>query len=127
MAPDNDILSFIKDWLWAPLLGLIGWAWSRNEKAHDMLWSKHDAIREDASKGHSLLNDRLMEHIDAQVADVKDQNRRQSDKFADHITKLFENAEKDRQRYNEQFSTMQRDIADKHAKLVEAIYNRGDK
>lgn len=75
---DGTILLFIKDYLWAPLLGLIAWAWNRNEKEHESLKAKVDAItekttnlRQHTSDGYSLLNDRIMNYIDAQVKETK--------------------------------------------------------
>lgn len=75
---DGTILLFIKDYLWAPLLGLIAWAWNRNEKEHESLKSKVAEladkaadIRQHTSDGYSLLNDRIMNYIDVQVKETK--------------------------------------------------------
>ena len=76
--PDHDVLAFIKDFLWAPLLGLVAWAWHRNEKEHDMIRAAHtkamehvDHLKSNTSSGYSILNDRVMEHIDKQINEVR--------------------------------------------------------
>jgi hypothetical protein len=75
---DDQILTFIKDFLWAPLLGLVAWAWKTNEDAHKALAAEQKAMRDselalrkDTSTGHSVLNDKIMEHIDDQVREVR--------------------------------------------------------
>lgn len=70
-APDNDLLGFIKDFIWAPLLALIAWAWNRNEKEHEMLRAAQNQLKDNTSSGYSTLNDRVMEHIDKQVTEVR--------------------------------------------------------
>lgn len=69
--PDAEVIGFVKDWLWAPCLALVGWAWTRNEKEHDMLRSSVDSLKTNTSSGYSTLNDRIMEHMDEQVRDTR--------------------------------------------------------
>jgi len=69
--PDTDVLNFIKDFVWVPFLGLVGWAWNRNEKEHEVLKIAHQKLQDNTSSGYSVLNDRVMEHIDKQVTDVR--------------------------------------------------------
>lgn len=98
--PDNDVLAFIKDWLWAPLLGLIAWAWNRNEKEHEMLRNSHEQLREHTSSGYSTLNDRVMEHVDTRVGELRqfvqvEDARLLSEQSVQrgHIGKLFDKLE----------------------------------
>jgi len=127
MAPDDSILSFIKDFVWAPLLGLVAWAWSRNQKEHDDLWAAHEKLQSGTSSGHSVLNDRIMEYVDTATNDLRDQSRRQSDKANEHITKLFANAELDRKEFHNQMDAMRSDNFTRHIELMNAIHSKADK
>lgn len=127
MAPDNDVFSFIKDWLWAPLLGLVAWAWNRNEKEHDLLKQKHDTLYQNTANGYSALNDKMMEHIDASISDIRDDQRRRSDKLAGHIEKLFENAEHDRKEFSTIMAAHREDSYKRHIELLHAINAKADK
>ena len=120
--PDNDLIAFIKDFIWAPLLGLVAWAWSRNEKEHDMLRSSHEALRANQSTGYSTLNDRVMGHVDERVDEVKSDHGKRIDKINDHIAKLFENAEKDRAAFRDALTLHSRDSQDRHIELLKAIH-----
>ena len=74
IPPDTDVLSLLGDivkWLSAPMFGLIAWAWSRNQKEHDDMALAQRNLQAELSKGHSKLNDRIMEHIDDQVREVR--------------------------------------------------------
>ena len=125
--PDNDILTFIKDWLWAPLLALIGWAWTRNQKEHDDLWEAHEKLQAGTSSGNSVLNDRIMDYVDTVTSDMKDQQRRTSDKATEHITKLFQNAEQDRKEFHKQISDLREDGFKRHIELMNAIHGESSK
>jgi len=119
--PDFDLLTFIKDFVWAPLLALVGWAWHRNERAHEMLWEKHDAVRKDASTGHSVLNDRITEYVDTAVDEVKSEQRRRTDKLAEHIERLFQNAETDRKDFAKVMADHREDSYKRHIELLNTI------
>jgi hypothetical protein len=127
MAPDDSILSFVKDFIWAPLLGLVAWAWSRNQKEHDDLWAAHETLRSGTTSGHSVLNDRIMEYVDTVTGDLRHQSRRQSDKANDHIVKLFANAELDRKEFHHQMDAMRSDNFARHIELMNAIHVKADK
>ena len=74
IPPDTDVLSLLGDivkWLSAPMFGLIAWAWSRNQKEHDDMAQAQRNLQADVSRGHSTLNDRMMQHIDDQVREVR--------------------------------------------------------
>lgn len=120
--PDNDLIEFIKDFIWAPLLALIAWAWNRNEKEHEMLKASHDSLRSSQSVGYSTLNDRVMGHVDERVDEVKTDHGKRLDKINDHIAKLFENAEKDRAAFRDALTSHSRDSQDRHIELLKAIH-----
>lgn len=120
--PDTNLLDFIKDFLWAPLLALIAWAWNRNEKEHEMLKSSHESLRNSQSSGYSTLNDRVMEHVDGRVDELKSEHGRRIDKTNDHIAKLFENAEKDRAAFREALTTHSQQSTARHIELMTAIH-----
>lgn len=120
--PDSDLIAFIKDFIWAPLLALIAWAWNRNEKEHDMIRSSHEALRTNQSTGYSTLNDRVMGHVDERVDEVKTEHGKRLDKINDHIAKLFENAEKDRAAFRDALTLHSRDSQDRHIELLKAIH-----
>ena len=69
--PDNEILAFLHDYIWVPAMALIGWSWTRNQREHDAMKAAHDKLVVGASKGQSILNDKIMEHIDNQVKDIR--------------------------------------------------------
>jgi len=125
--PDFDLISFIKDFVWMPAVGLVGWAWNRNQKEHDDLWKAHESTRKDTSTGHSVLNDKIMEYVDSTMVEVKDEQRRRTDKINDHITKLFENAEKDRKEFHQTLSEHREDSYKRHIELLHAINSKADK
>lgn len=100
---DDSVVHFVKDWLWAPLLGLVAWAWNRNEKEHEALRIKSEKLEEGMLTASSGLNDRIMEHIDVQISEVKtlvrDEDRKLSEEqliARGHIAKLFEKIEETR-------------------------------
>lgn len=97
MQPDNDVLQFIKDFLWAPLLGLIAWAWKWNQDDHKALWNATEKLRESASASQSNLNDRIMDHVDGRVTETMQLLRDEDAKLMSelntqrgHIGKLFD-------------------------------------
>ena len=120
--PDNDIFDFILKWLWAPMMGLIAWAWNRNEKEHDMLRSTQETLRANQSSGYSTLNDRVMGHVDEKVDEVRTDHGKRIDKINTHIEKLFENAEKDRAAFRDALTTHSQQSTQRHIELMQAIH-----
>lgn len=113
MAPDDNLISFIKDFVWAPVLGLIAWAWNRNEKEHDKLRDKAERLEEGMLTASSGLNDRIMEHIDVQISQVKQMVRDEDTKLAQestiartNIAKLFDKLEQHGQRSEDRHNEM---------------------
>jgi hypothetical protein len=113
--PENDVLNFIKDFLWAPLLALIGWAWHRNEQEHKALRDAHDKLKDQASQSHSVLNDKFMEPIN--FAKEKDMLVREEMAIQrGHIAKLYDKIEEHARRSE-----------DRHHELLSAIHSRSVK
>ena len=125
--PDFDLFDFIKTFIWAPALALAGWAWTRNQKEHDMMREKHDELMSHTSQGHSNLNDKFMEYVDSQILEVKNDQRRKSDKLAEHIEKLFSNAEADRKEFAKVMADHREDSYKRHIELLHAINSKADK
>lgn len=110
---DEPVFSFIKDFLWAPLLGLVAWAWTRNEKEHDALKAKTERLETGMLTASSGLNDRIMEHIDVQINEVKTLVKEEDKKLAaeqatqrTHIGKLFDKIESHAQRSEDRHNEM---------------------
>lgn len=119
---EADAFSFIKDYIWVPASALVGFFWKHNERQHEKLWEATEALRNHTSDGYSTLNDRVMEHIDGTVAEIKDENRRRIDKMDEHITKLFENAEKDRATFRDALDNYARRSEERHIELLQTIH-----
>ena len=119
---DDSVLHFIKDWLWAPLIGLVAWAWNRNEREHNDLRAIHTDLTKDTSKGYSTLNDRIMGHVDERVEEVKQDHGKRIEKINGHIEKLFENAEKDRAAFREALTVHSNQSTERHIELMQAIH-----
>lgn len=66
-----DIFKAIAAFVTVILLPLLGWAWNRNEKEHEAMRTLAEQVRNNTSNGYSVLNDKVMEHIDKQVTDVR--------------------------------------------------------
>jgi hypothetical protein len=120
--PDNDIFDYILKWLWAPVMGLIAWAWNRNEKEHDMLRSTQETLRTNQSSGYSTLNDKVMVRVDEKVDEVRTEHGKRIDKLNTHIEKLFENAEKDRAAFRDALNIHSQQSTQRHIELMQAIH-----
>ena len=123
MSAEFDAANFIKDWVWAPVMGLIAWAWNHNEKEHEMLRSQAEKLQGNTSTGYSVLNDRVMEHIDKQVTDVRAFVVSEDVKLMNelsvqrnHIAKLFDKLEQH-----------SKDSFQRHIELMNAINSKADK
>ena len=99
-APDNEMLNFIREWLWGPILGLIAWAWKWNHDEHQALWSATQSAKDAAVKSSSALNDRIMEHVDSRIVETLRVMREEDARLMvemttqrGHIGKLFDKLE----------------------------------
>lgn len=87
-----------------------------------MLRERTENIKQNTSDGYSVLNDRVMEYVDSKVSDVRDEQRRKTDKMNDHIVKLFENAERDRASFREELARHSQQSSERHIELLSAIH-----
>ena len=127
MAPNEDLLTVFKDWVWLPLLAILGWAWNRNQTEHDQLWAAHEKLKAEASLGHSNLNDRLIEHVDERFEEVRRDAHERIEKTDGYIAKLFESAERDRKEFRDLISSHREDSFNRHLELMGAINKKADK
>ena len=125
--PDFNLFDFIKDFIWLPALGIVAWAWKRNEKEHDMLRDSHEKLSDSTHVGQSTMNDKIMEYVDTAITEVKDDQRRRSDKLAGHIERLFQNAEADRKEMSKVMADHREDSYKRHIELLHAIHGKADK
>lgn len=116
---DDHVFNFIREWLWAPALALIGWAWTRNEKEHDMLWKKAEKLETGMLTASSGLNDRLLEHIDVQVRETRAFVVSEDTKIIAEVTrgrdiqaKIFDKLEENARRSD-----------DRHTEVMSSIHN----
>lgn len=128
----QEVFDFIKDIIWGPLLAAIGYFWVRNQKEHDMLWKAHNkrieeiqAARKDAGDSHSVLMDRIVNHVDTSVNRALETMREEDEKLhaetrvmRGHIEKLFENAEKDRSMFRDMLMNHVQRSEDRHIELL---------
>lgn len=125
MTLDDSVMNFIRDYLWAPLLGLVTWAWNRNEREHKEMRDDIASVRKDASDSHSVLMDRIVTHVDSSVKEaitfMKEEDKKLGDETAlmrTHITKLFENAERDRSEFRDLLMHHVQRSEDRHIELL---------
>ena len=121
IPPETDVLSLLGEvvkWLSAPMFALIAWAWSRNQKEHDDMALAQRTLQAEVSKGHSKLNDKIMEHIDDQVREVRLFVIQEDAKLMaelgtqrGHIGKIFDKMEADTKRREDQ-----------HIETIQAIH-----
>lgn len=133
-----DILKGLLQWASAIAVALIAWGWKHNEEAHKALAGKADdamaaalKARQDASDSHSILMDKIVAHVDESVQKAIDYVKEEDGKLHDeanvhrqHITKLFENAEKDRELFRTMLSENKQRSEDRHLELLNAIHQQ---
>lgn len=100
---DDNVFNFIKDWLWAPLLGLVAWAWNHNKEAHDEIYRYVDK-----------RNKELQSHIDAEDTKLNTEITRQRDVSA----KLFEKVEELRKDTNLALSDHAKRSEERHSEVL---------
>lgn len=120
MVLDENVVEVVQ-WI-AVAIGVpaIGWFWRRHEKEHEKideehvkLWAKTDKLETGMLTASSGLNNRIMEHIDVQISEVKqlvrDEDRKLSEEQATqrgHIGKLFDKIEAHAQRSEDRHNEM---------------------
>lgn len=129
MAPDNEVVAFVKDFVWAPCLLLVGWAWKHNEQAHKDLKdanaatkAAHDALKEATASGHSTLNDKFMEHIDHRMESTLKLMREGDVRNSDHVAKLYDKVEETRRDTANALAQHAQRSEDRHRELMTALH-----
>lgn len=120
--PESDVLNFIKDFVWAPLLALIGWAWHRNEQEHKALREAHFSLKDSTSESHSSLNDKFMEHVDLRMEATMKLMREEDNRNRDHIAKLFDKVEETRRDTANALAQHSQRAEDRHRELMTALH-----
>ena len=69
MQPDDPVITFIREWLWGPVLAFIAWAWSYQERRHES----------------------MRRHVDVECKRLNDEVLRQRDLSGEIFRKLDEN------------------------------------
>lgn len=120
-----DVLKGLASWASGIALALIAWAWKLNAEEHKMLAAqikenaeKAASLRQHTSDGYSILNDKIMVHIDNQVRDLKTfvvtedaKLMAESNTARSHIAKIFDKIEAQAQRSE-----------DRHVETLNAIH-----
>lgn len=134
MAPDDSVMGFIKDFLWAPALGLVAWAWRHNEKEHDDMKASVQKVEADVQTLGSHLNDRLMDHIDEQIKDTKAFVVLEDSKLMaelstqrGHIGKIFDKLEETSRRSEDRHLQLLEKIGDLSNAMHTALSHKVDK
>lgn len=89
--PDNELFVFIKEWLWAPIMGLIAWGWNH----------------------HTKRVDDLRDYVDDEVDDIKGEVNRQRDVSAKIFDKLEEHSKQSAERHIELLTVIHTGLAKK--------------
>lgn len=92
-----------------------------------MLRDSHEKLSDSTHVGQSTMNDKIMEYVDTAITEVKDDQRRRSDKLAGHIERLFQNAEADRKEMSKVMADHREDSYKRHIELLHAIHGKADK
>jgi hypothetical protein len=117
---DPELWDVVKTVVIVPATVIIGWAWKLNKEEHDAMKLEHKQLRESTSSGHSVLNDRIMEHIDDKVDSIRADYERRLDRTNDHITKLFQNAEADRASFREALTDLSNSSTNRHLEILKS-------
>lgn len=131
-----EILKGLASWASGIAILLIGFAWKQNEEAHKRLQEKTEEAmqaamkaRQDASDSHSILMDRIVNHVDSSVKKAIDYVKEEDGKLHDeaqvmrgHVTTLFANAEKDRQLFREALAAQTERSENRHVEVLNAIH-----
>lgn len=120
--PESEVLAFIKDFVWAPLLAIVGWAWHRNEREHKELRDAQAALKDSTIEGDTNLNEKFMEHMDSRM-DIAMKLMREGDlRNSDHIAKLFDKLEETRKDTAHAFSQQAQRSEDRHREVMTALH-----
>lgn len=131
---DDAVMHFIKDWLWAPLLGLIAWAWQRNEKEHEMLWATNKELQKYASDSQSSLHDRFATNMENRMQEMRDFVKEEDHKLSEeilisrgHIAKLFDKLEEHGKRSEDRHLETLKEIRNLASDMHKGLAQKADK
>jgi hypothetical protein len=102
-----ETVIFIKEFLWAPLIGLIGWGWHHVNKRGDDLAAE---LKKSEADMRVHVNDRHMQsmvYIDKRALEINVEMDRQRD----NVAKIFDKLE-----------MMQKRGEDRHLELLHALH-----
>lgn len=129
-----NLLKDIVGWLAAPLLGLVVWAWKRNEEEHKMLFEANQRTRQDTSDSHSRLMDKFMEHVDDKNRETLGYVRAEDKKLMEelsvqrsHIAKLFDKLEDHGHRSENRHLEMLTELRNMSNQMHQALATKADK
>ncbi len=103
-----ETILFIKDFVWAPLLGLVGWGWHHVNKRSDDLASRLEKQEEDMRLHIDERHTQAVAHADQRMYELKIEVDRQRDVSA----KIFDKLE-----------VMQKRGEDRHLELLNALHH----
>lgn len=131
---DDTTVAFIKDFLWAPLLGLVAWVWKWNHDEHKALWKATEKLRDSTAVSYSTLNDRIMDHVDARVTDTLKFVREEDAKIMlemtmqrNNIAKLFDKIEEHGQRSETRHNEVLNTLREMTNSFHQALAQKADK
>ncbi len=131
---DEPVFSFIRDWLWGPLLGLVAWAWHRNERDHEMMRENAQRLQEYATNSQSSLHDRFATNIENRMTEMRDFVREEDHKLSEeilisrnHIAKLFDKLEQHGQRSEDRHLETLKEIRNLSTDMHKALAQKVDK
>jgi hypothetical protein len=124
----DEVFNLLKDlaqWASGLAIALAVWAYKRNEKEHDDMRltqkafeEKAAAIKQHTSDGYSVLNDRMMTHLDAQAKEMRAFVMAEDAKLVNelgiqrgHVAKIFD-----------QLGAQERRSEDRHVETLGAIH-----
>lgn len=131
---DDSVMHFVKDWLWAPLLGLVAWAWQRNEREHEMLWKTTQDLQSYATNVQSSLHDRFASNMDDRMREMRTFVKEEDNKLSEeilisrtHIAKLFDKLEEHGKRSEDRHFETLKEIRDLSNAMHKGLAQKADK
>lgn len=102
MTVDDSIVAFVKDWIWGPIMGLIGWGWNDIGKRFHVLEKKLAEAHRDAK-----------DHTNKEVEKISEEVTRQRDVAAKIFDKLEDMQRRSEDRHHELLKTIHEGLAGK--------------
>lgn len=131
---DDSVMHFVKDWLWAPLLGLVAWAWQRNEREHEMLWKTTQDLQSYATNVQSSMHDRFTSNMDDRMREMRTFVKEEDNKLSEeilisrtHIAKLFDKLEEHGKHSEDRHFETLKEIRDLSNAMHKGLAQKADK